>query len=316
MIDLTTWLLRQTGETAIRARRALEIERDGDTQYVREMIDNIAVLQQPDGSFDFSPMQTAGVVNLSVDLLSAGARHPLFPRAASYFFNVLMRQPGYAGAVAVSPGSQREACDLCGFFGPYDTRNLPETLAYGAQEMNEYRVYEPLLGPKSPVRSERRSSLDRAGPSSCYAWGLIPLCYIIEALCRAGYAEDARLAPALNVLLGVQRQSGGWCRNLGGHPSCTLHALRALGAHPKLRESIYAEKALAFFRSSWSRVNLFAALRAVAAFDLPIAKETIHEILAILLPRQHSDGTFGAPCRIERVTAVLAACKVVNDIPL
>jgi len=182
--------------------------------------------------------------------------------------------------------------------------------------MNEYRVYEPLLGPKSPVRSERRSSLDRAGPSSCYAWGLIPLCYIIEALCRAGYAEDARLAPALNVLLGVQRQSGGWCRNLGGHPSCTLHALRALGAHPKLRESIYAEKALAFFRSSWSRVNLFAALRAVAAFDLPIAKETIHEILAILLPRQHSDGTFGAPCRIERVTAVLAACKVVNDIPL
>jgi hypothetical protein len=182
--------------------------------------------------------------------------------------------------------------------------------------MNHYRAYEPLLGPGSPVRAERRSSRDRPGPSSCYAWGLIPLCTIVEALCRSGYAGDARLTPAVNALLGAQRESGGWCRNLGGHPSCSLHAVRALGAHPTLRESAYAARALSLLQrtqSAWARgVRLYAGLQAAAAFPLSTAKATIRELLAAVAPRQRRNGTFGTPHRVERVAAVLIAARAVG----
>lgn len=120
----------------------------------------------------------------------------------------------------------------------------PDVVALSAREMNFYREYEPLLGPKNPVRDVRKSSFDRVGASSCYLWGLIPLCYTIETLCRAGYSNDERIQPAINILLGVQRESGGWCRNLGGHPNCSIHAIHALGSHPELRQSTYAERAI------------------------------------------------------------------------
>ena len=170
-----------------------------------------------------------------------------------------------------------------------------------------------------------RSSLDRAGPSSCYAWGLIPLAYTVEALCRAGYAQDGRLQPALNALLGAQRESGGWCRNLAGSPACTLHTIRALGSHHGLRHSEGAERALAFMRAAqrgalggtakrwWRGSNVFAALQAVAAFDSPIAREIIRDALEALVPRQRKNGTFGRPCRVERVTAVLVAVRAVES---
>ncbi len=44
------------------------------------------------------------------------------------------------------------------------------------------------------------------------------------------------MAPAVNALLGSQRESGGWCRNQRGHPACSLFALSALGVHPELRQ--------------------------------------------------------------------------------
>lgn len=198
-------------------------------------------------------------------------------------------------------------------------------LVRGAREMNFYREYEPLLGPKSPVRGVRRSSLDRPGPGSCYAWGLIPLCYTIEALCRAEHAQDERLQPAINALLGAQRESGGWCRNLAGAPPCTIHALRALGSHPELRQGKQAEKVLEFMRATqrgasggeamrWLRgSSLFAAIRAVARFDSPIAREIIRDALEALALRQRRNGTFGGPCKIERVAAVLVAAKTVES---
>ena len=166
--------------------------------------------------------------------------------------------------------------------------------------MNHYRTYEPLLGPKSPVRAEPRSRLDRAGPSSCYAWGLIPLSYAVEALCRAGAAGDERLQPAIHALLGTQRESGGWCRNLGGHPNCTLYAVRALGAHPKLRQSAWTDRALSLLRASGKRLNPFALLRAVAPLDVPVAREIARDALATVAPRQRKNGTFGSQLRRTR----------------
>jgi hypothetical protein len=210
-------------------------------------------------------------------------------------------------------------CDLCGFFGPYEARAEPERMHHGADEMNAYRTYEPLAGPQSPVRGKRRSNRDRAGPSSCYAWGLIPLSDTIEALFRAGYAQEKRLQPAINVLLGAQRKSGGWCRNLAGHTGCSIHAIRALGAHPTLRASGYTERGLGFWRDTqlgqrgadlqrwWRGTHLFAALQATVAFDLPLAREIERDVLAALAPRQQKNGTFGAPHRVERVAAVLGA---------
>jgi hypothetical protein len=152
------------------------------------------------------------------------------------------------------------------------------------------------------------STLDRSGPGSCYSWGLIPVAYTVEALCRAGYAQDQRLQPAINALLGAQRESGGWCRNPGGHPSCTIHAIRALGSHPELRRGENAEHALRFMRNSHvRRSDLFPVIQAMAKFDLPIAREFIRDALIALAPRQRKNGTFGDPCAVERVTAALVA---------
>jgi hypothetical protein len=306
--DPVPWLMAQEGLPAVRARRLLGLDGEGDEEVVAALADEQGV----DGSFSHSPMKTAGVLNL-LDDLSAGGAEDVIVAGASYLFSVLRSQPGYERARCVAPGSLNEPWDLCGFFGPYADRALPEVMAHGAREMNHLRAYEPLLGPKSPVRAVRRSSLDRAGPSSCYAWGLIPLAYTVEALCRAGHAGDERLQPAIHALLGAQRKSGGWCRNLDGDLPCTMYPLRVLGAHPTLGKSVHAERVLQFLHPvRWRGSTLFAGLQAVAAFDHPLARQIIHDGLAALVPKQRKNGTFGTPCPIERVAAVLVARRAMQ----
>ncbi len=225
--DPIPWLMRQEGVQAVRGRRLVGLRREDDAASVQRLQRELAGSQLPDGSFDHSPMKTAGVLNLLADLRADDSAQTV-GAAAGYLFNVLASQAGYRRARRVKPGSVPPPYDLCGFFGPIDDRWRADVLADGATEMNFYREYEPLLGPQSPVRGVRRSSLDRPGPGTCYAWGLVPLAYTTEALCRAGHANDRRLEPALNALLGVQRANGGWCGCGGGHPSCTTHAVRAL----------------------------------------------------------------------------------------
>jgi hypothetical protein len=308
---------------AIRARRLLGLHRESDEEAVGALERRLAGEQLPDGSFDNSPMKTAGVLNLLADMRARGS-DMLVAGSASWLFSVLESQPGYEAARTVTPGSLRTAWDLCGFFGPYENRSRAEVMMKGAREMNLYRQYEPLLGPKSPVRGVRRSSLDRGGPSSCYAWGLIPLTCIIRALSRTGYADDERLQPAINALLGAQRESGGWCRNLDGSLDCTLHAILALGSHLQLRGSDHAEKALQLMRAAqtgalggralrwWRGSNLFAALQALVVFDSIVAREAVRDALAVATARQERNGTFGRPCRIERVGVVLIAVSAVE----
>jgi len=322
--DPIPWLMAQESLPAVRARRLLGLRRQGDEEAAHALQIEFARDQLADGSFEQSPMKTAGVLNL-LDDLKVPASERLIAPAVSYLISVLEPQPAYERVRDLTPGSLRKPCDLCGFFGPYEDRNRPEVLARGAREMNFYREYEPLLGPRSSVRRMRRSSLDRVGPSSCYAWGLVPLCYTIEALSRAGHAHDERLRPAINVLLGAQRRSGGWCRNLAGHPDCSVHAIRALGSHPDLRRSAHADKALKFMHSTqrvstghlarwWRGSKIFAAIQAIAAFDLPIAREIIGDALTTLAARQQKNGTFGGPHRIERVAAVLVAAKAIDSV--
>ena len=310
--DPTPWLMAQDGLPAVRARRVLGLSRDGDAQVVESTHREWRASQLADGSFEHSVLKTAGVLNLLADLRPGNVRD-VADAACDYLLIVLESQPGYGRAAKVRPGSLKTSCDLCGFFGPYDARHELEVVARGAREMNFYREFEPLLGPKSPVRHVRRSTRDRPGPGSCYAWGLIPLAYTIEALCRAGRASDTRLRPAVNALLGAQRPSGGWCRSLGGHPSCTIHAIRALAAHPRLRRTRYADRALEPVASAWQKVNPFAAVQAAAAFDNAVARDIIRRILPVLAARQHANGTFGSPCRIERVTAALMAARAIES---
>ena len=309
--DPIPWLLEQEGLHAVRARRLLDIDLQDDADVVRALERDLAKSQSKDGSFAQSPMKTAGVLNLLDDLRAQDSEKPI-ARAASYLISLLESQPGYERACAVTPGSLRTPCDLCGFFGPYEDRAHPETMADGAREMNFYREYEPLLGPQKPVRPERRSSLDRAGPPSCYSWGLIPLSYTVEALCRAGYAEDERLQPAVNALLGVQRESGGWCRNLGGHPNCTAHGFRWLGRHPRLRESEYAVCALGFVHKKTKGNGIFPALQALASFPLSSVRGIIRQMLTELVPRQRKNGTFGKPHQIEKIAAALVAARLLD----
>jgi hypothetical protein len=305
--DPVPWLIAQEGLPAVRARRLLGLDAEGDEAEIAALVRALAGEQGADGSFSGSPIKTAGVLNLLDDLRAEGAE-VVVSAGASYLLSTLCSQPGYERARGVAPGSLTERWDLCGFFGPYEDRARPEVMAHGAREMNHLRAYEPLLGPQSPVRTEQRSSLDRAGPSSCYAWGLIPLSYTVEALCRAGYAADERLQPAVGALLGAQRESGGWCRNLGGGLQCSMYPLRVLGAHPTLRTSAHAERLLHFVRPlRWKGVKLFAGLQAVAAFGFPVARQTIHEGLEALAPKQRKNGTFGTPCQVERVAAAIIA---------
>jgi hypothetical protein len=317
--DPTPWLMKQEGLAAVRARRMLGIARSGDAQAVDVLVRDLSLEQSRDGSFADSPMKTAGVLNL-LDDLGASDGDDLIDKGATYLLAVLESQPGHTRTQSVKPGSLRTPCDLAGFFGPYEDRDRPEALADGAREMNFYREYEPLFGPNKPVRGERSSPFDRSGPGSCYTWGLIPLAYTLEALCRAGRDGDERLQPAIDVLLGAQRGRGGWCRNLGGHPSCSIHAIRVLGSSPMLRSSETALRAVEFMRASqlasvgqrgswWRGANLFAALHAVAAFAFPVADDIIVDTLAELAPRQRRNGAFGTPCQVERVTAVLTALR-------
>ena len=232
------------------------------------------------------------------------------PRCATSGCSASGAEPGHGGAVPPRSGSNR--------------RSVPgERSGGGSRPTSAPRAgtdtFAGRIHSRSPVSPSTGSSRDRAGPSSCYTWGLIPLSYTIEALCRAGCARDARLRPALNALLGAQRESGGWCRNLGGHTGCSIHAIRALGAHPRLRESAHADRALSFWRTTqlgergpdlqrwWRGTNLFAALQAAAAFESPLADEILRDVLAAVAPRQRKNGTFGTPCRVDRVAAVLVA---------
>ena len=145
------WLMTQKGLPAVRARRLLGLHCDGDEEEVSELERSYAGSQLRDGSFQQSPMKTAGILNLLDDLRASGSKG-LIASAASYLISVLQSQPGYGQAGDIKPGSLRTPWDLCGFFGPYEDRNDPEVMIRGAQEMNFYREYEPLLGPKSPVR--------------------------------------------------------------------------------------------------------------------------------------------------------------------
>jgi hypothetical protein len=50
-------------------------------------------------------------------------------------------------------------------------------------------------------------------------------------------------------------------------------------------------------------------LQAVSAFNLPIAHEILRETLACIAPNQYKNGTFGTPCRVERIAAILLALE-------
>ena len=307
--DPIPWLLDQDGLPALRARRRLGLDRERDGEAAAAVLAEHAKAQSADGSFDGSLMKTAGAAGLLLDLHVQGAQS-LLDAAASHIFDVLGSQPGFGRASDVTPGSLLTPCDLAGFFGPYDARNEPACLAHGAREMNVYREFEPLLGPKSPVRSERTSTRDRPGPGSCYAWGLIPLSYTIETLCRLGCGEDERLLPAVDALLGAQRASGGWCRDLGGHPGCTVHAVRAVGVHPVLRSTELARRALAFAERA-GRPG-FAWMEAATLFDLPEAYRLVDRGLAWAGPKQRRNGTFGGPCVVEKVVEAVRADRMLG----
>ena len=70
---------------------------------------------------------------------------------------------------------------------------------------------------------------------------------------------------------------------------------------------------LKFMRSSgWRGVNVYGGIQAIAAFESPIAREIIRGKLPDILSRQRKNGTFGSPCKIERVTAVLVASNALR----
>ncbi|MSP13789.1 MAG: hypothetical protein EXR62_12645 [Chloroflexi bacterium] len=87
---------------------------------------------------------------------------------------------------------------------------------------------------------------------------------ITYALARFGSLEDARLQHAYDHIIAWQRLDGGWHPNklnLPGNeretdPSCpfgTLNVLRALVAHPDLRQTLAAQRAANYLLTCWER---------------------------------------------------------------
>jgi len=70
--DPVPWLMAQEGLSAVRARRLLGLCREGDEQAVDLLQQELSKAQLRDGSFEQSPMKTAGVLNLLSD--SKGGR--------------------------------------------------------------------------------------------------------------------------------------------------------------------------------------------------------------------------------------------------
>ena len=64
----------------------------------------------------------------------------------------------------------------------------------------------------------------------------------------------------------------------------------------------------------WRGSNLFAAIRAVAGFDSPIARDIIRDTLDVVSTNRRRNGTFGCSCQIERAVAVLLADNAVNAV--
>jgi hypothetical protein len=133
--DPTPWLMTRDGLPAVRARRLLGLRRDDDAETVRALERRLTSEQEADGSLGSSPMRTAGALNLLDDLRATGSQE-LIARGALYLLSVLQSQPGYDRARGVTPGSLTAPCDLCGFFGPYEDRSVPEAMVQGAREMN------------------------------------------------------------------------------------------------------------------------------------------------------------------------------------
>ena len=56
----------------------------------------------------------------------------------------------------------------------------------------------------------------------------------------------------------------------------------------------------------------FAVIQILAGLDSPVAREIVREGLECLATKQQRNGTFGSPCAVERVAAVLCGVKALG----
>jgi len=94
--DPVPWLMAQEGLSAVRARRLLGLWREGDEQAVDLLQQELSKAQLRDGSFEQSPMKTAGVLNL-LDDSRADDSEDLIAAGVSYLISVLRSQPATNG---------------------------------------------------------------------------------------------------------------------------------------------------------------------------------------------------------------------------
>ena len=59
--------------------------------------------------------------------------------------------------------------------------------------------------------------------------------------------------------------------------------------------------------------GFFATIQVIAAYDSSVACEIIRNALAVIAPRQRRNGTFGTPCPVERVAAVILGMRALES---
>ena len=75
--------MAQEGLGALRVRRMLALEREGDEPAARALVNELSIAESREGLFADSPMKTAGLLNL-LDDLCAGGTEALVAAGASY----------------------------------------------------------------------------------------------------------------------------------------------------------------------------------------------------------------------------------------
>ena len=118
--DPTPWLMAQEGLGALRVRRMLALEREGDEPAARVLVNELSIAESREGLFADSPMKTAGLLNL-LDDLRVGGTEELVAAGASYLVRVLESQPGYVRARGVAPAACAPLATWPAFSAPMRT---------------------------------------------------------------------------------------------------------------------------------------------------------------------------------------------------
>jgi hypothetical protein len=266
------------------ARAELGLAAPDDPALAARLAQELTAELRPDGSVHGAALPTIWRVHELLDL-GRGPGDAGLSRAVGW---VLQRQDG--------PGAYGEGCDkarhsqrtcehfLRGFFSaaPATERVAPITLPSG--------------------------KAFRAEPAARFAIS----CLALRAVLRAGHRDRPAIVTHLDSLRSL---ADGWTDWNGAFaPDAVVTGLHALAlggpsCRPVVERLVRLVAAQQHDDGHWEGADLFQALEALVATDLPAARAAVRRAVPALEERQRADGSFGATAQQERALIGLRALR-------